>query len=148
MTQIHLNPEILNLLFTIVNTAVLPSWLLLAFAPRWTYTRRFVLLCGVLLMAVTYTVLFAANFSAVMGGGGMSLAGISAGFQNPEIALLGWVHYLSFDMFVGAWEVHDAQTHGVSHWIVVPCLLGTFMAGPVGLLLYMAMRFVRTKQIA
>ncbi len=56
--------------------------------------------------------------------------------------LAGWLHYLAFDLFVGAWEVRDASTHGVPHVLVVPCLLLTFLLGPIGLLAYHAVRLI------
>ncbi len=56
-------------------------------------------------------------------------------FENPYLLLAGWVHFLAFDLLVGAWEVRDARRVGITHLLVVPCLLLTFMAGPVGLLL-------------
>ena len=38
------------------------------------------------------------------------------------------------------WEVRDARSRGIHHWLVVPCLILTFLFGPAGWLLYMAMR--------
>ena len=74
-----------------------------------------------------------------------SLAGIYAAFGNPRTLLVAWVHYLVFDLFVGAWEARDAQRTGVPHWALVPCLFLTLMAGPMGLLAYLAIRWVRTR---
>lgn len=37
-----------------------------------------------------------------------SLAQISAMFSNPYVLAAGWIHYLAFDLFVGAWEVFDS----------------------------------------
>jgi hypothetical protein len=48
----------------------------------------------------------------------------------------GWVHYLAFDLFVGTWETRDAVARGISRWIVAPCLLLTFLFGPIGWLAY------------
>lgn len=56
--------------------------------------------------------------------------------------LAGWVHYLAFDLFVGTWEVQDAVKNSVSHLLVIPCLLLTFLFGPIGLLSYFAVRTV------
>jgi hypothetical protein len=78
----------------------------------------------------------------------MSLAGISAAFANPRTLLVGWVHYLVFDLFVGAWEARDAQRHGIPHLLLIPCLFLTFMAGPMGLLLYLAIRYARARTMA
>ncbi|MBM4382103.1 MAG: DUF4281 domain-containing protein [Deltaproteobacteria bacterium] len=137
-------------LFTLANASVMPAWLLLAVAPRWVWTQRLVhsLLYPVLLGAV-YTIGFlaAGAFSAVpeSEGGMGSLAAISAAFANPRTLLVGWVHYLCFDLFVGAWEARDAQRRGVPHWQLVPCLFLTLMAGPMGLLLYLGFRWMRAR---
>jgi hypothetical protein len=55
--------------------------------------------------------------------------------------LAGWIHYLAFDLLVGIWEVRDSHERGVPHWLVIPCLFFTFMLGPIGFLLYCAVRY-------
>jgi hypothetical protein len=75
-----------------------------------------------------------------------SLQGVTRLFQNPFALTAGWIHYLAFDMFVGAWELKDSQTHGISHWLMIPCLLFTFMFGPIGLILYFSVRWFATKK--
>ena len=128
-------------LFSIFSTLVLPGWLLLVVAPRWKWTAR--LICAVLvplLLALVYLYLVATQFGQSEGGFG-SLAAVSRLFQNPYNLLAGWIHYLAFDLFVGSWEVRDAQRVGLHHLLVVPCLVLTFLLGPVGLLLYFALRF-------
>ena len=137
-------------LFLIANASVLPAWGLLALAPRWLWTRRLVhsalypMLLGVA-YALGFFVALPGSDSASDGAGMGSLAGISAAFANPRTLLVGWVHYLVFDLFVGAWQARDAQQHGIPHWLLVPCLFLTLMAGPMGLLLYLAIRFARTR---
>ncbi|HEU6452531.1 MAG TPA: ABA4-like family protein, partial [Gemmatimonadaceae bacterium] len=70
-------------------------------------------------------------------------------FENPWALLAGWVHYLAFDLFVGGWEVRDAQRRGIPHLLVVPALVLTFLFGPGGLLLYLAIRsLVRRKAVS
>jgi hypothetical protein len=69
------------------------------------------------------------------------------GFSAPNIVVAGWIHYLIFDLFVGAWESRDAVRRGVPHWLVIPCLLGTLMFGPIGLLLYVTARFFSTRAL-
>ena len=65
-----------------------------------------------------------------------SLAGFITLFSVPELVLVGWIHYLAFDLFVGAWEVKDAQKEGIHHLVLIPSLLATLMAGPVRLVLF------------
>jgi hypothetical protein len=67
-------------------------------------------------------------------------------FTEPALLLAGWVHYLAFDLFVGAWELRDAQQRGVPHAAVIPCLVVTFMLGPIGLLAYFGLRAVAGKE--
>ena len=133
-------------LFSVCSTLVLPGWLLLVFLPRWKWTTR--LICAVLLplvLALVYLYLIVTHFGASEGGFG-SLAEVARLFQNPHNLLAGWIHYLAFDLFVGSWEVRDAQRVGVHHLLVVPCLILTFLFGPVGLLLYFALRFGLTRK--
>jgi len=51
------------------------------------------------------------------------------------------------DVFLGAWEVRDAQRLRVPHGYVIPCLFITFLAGPVGLLMYFAVRVMVVKRV-
>jgi len=140
-------------LFLLANYSVMPAWLLLAVAPRWAWTQRLVhsaLYPALLGVAYTAGHLLAGPSSRGAGENASvtSLAGISAAFANPRTLLVGWVHYLVFDLFVGAWEARDAQRHRVPHWLLVPCLLLTFLAGPMGLLLYLAIRTPRAHTTA
>ena len=127
-------------LFSLCGMLAAAGWLLLVFLPRWRWTAR--LVCPVvipLLIALLYLWLVATTFGRTQGGFG-SLADVSRLFQNPWALLAGWIHYLAFDLFVGSWEVRDSQRVGVRHLFVVPCLALTFLFGPVGLLLYFALR--------
>jgi hypothetical protein len=127
-------------LFSLCGMLVLPGWLLLVFLPRWKWTAR--LVCPVvipLILACVYLWLVATTFGRTPGGFG-SLAEVSQLFQNPRALLAGWIHYLAFDLFIGSWEVRDAQRVGLHHLLIVPCLVLTFLFGPVGLLLYFVLR--------
>jgi hypothetical protein len=138
------NPEAL---FSLASTLVLPGWLLLLLAPRWRFTAR--LVCAVVvpgLLALLYVALIAARWAGAEGGFS-SLEDVRRLFADPYLLLAGWVHYLAFDLFVGAWEVRDAQRLGIPHLLVVPCLVLTFLFGPAGLLLYGIVRAVRTRRI-
>lgn len=130
-------------LFSLANTLALPGWALLVLAPRWRGTQALVL-SGMwpLGLAALYAVFIARHYLGAHGGeGGFgSLAQVAALFQDPWALLAGWVHYLSFDLFVGAWEARDAQRRSVPHGALVPALALTFLFGPVGLLVYFGVR--------
>jgi apolipoprotein N-acyltransferase len=82
------------------------------------------------------------------GDGGMdSLANLKVSFQRDEVLILGWVHYLVFDLFIGSWISRDAQKNAFSHLAIVPVLILTLFAGPIGLLLYLLFRAIRLKKV-
>ncbi len=129
--------------FNLINASVLPAWALLVFAPNWRWTDRLVH-SGLWPVGLGLVYLFGL-FSSVAFGPDVAvdfttIEGVSAIFSHPLGVLTGWTHYLVFDLFAGMWEARDAKRRGVRHWLLVPCLLLTFVAGPAGLLLYFAVR--------
>ena len=133
-------PSFAESLFSIAGLVVLSGWALLIFLPWWRWSTG--LVPGVIIPVVIglfYGGLMATNLFGAEGGFG-SLADVDRLFQNPYLLLAGWVHYLAFDLFIGAWEVRDARRLGINHLLVVPCLLLTFMLGPIGLALYLGIR--------
>lgn len=133
----------LETMFSIAGALAALGWLLLIVLPRHRVAQ---LVAGTgipLLIAVLYLVLIARYFPDAKGGFG-SLADVSLLFSEPALLLASWVHYLAFDLFIGAWETRDAQTHNVPHLLVIPCLILTFMLGPIGLLGYFALRTWRS----
>jgi hypothetical protein len=95
-----------------------------------------------LLLSVAYAALVLSFWAGAPGGFG-SLAEVMALFTTPGVALAGWLHYLAFDLFVGAWIVRSARGEGVPHVFVIPCLLLTFLFGPAGFLAFHILRAAR-----
>lgn len=135
-----------DLAFSICNLGVLPAWLLLAVAPSWAWTERLVHAVWIpLVLGAVYLAAFATGPEPPEGGDFSSLGGVMLLFTSPVAVLAGWVHYLAFDLFVGAWEVRDARRRGIAHLFVVPCLVLTLMLGPLGLMAYLVLRLWRTR---
>ncbi len=132
-----------DLIFSISNMAIVPAWLLLVFLPRWKWTLSLITTAIVpFILAVLYGGLFASRLGSMPEAGGFgSLSALLVFFADPYLLTIGWVHYLAFDLFVGSWEVHDSQKLGISHLLVIPCLLCTFMLGPIGLGMYLLLRY-------
>lgn len=134
-------------IFSIANLIALLSWIVLLVAPRWILTRKVILSGAVpLLLSAAYLILIVVFFGKGDGGFG-SLPEVMKLFTNEWTALAGWIHYLAFDLLVGIWEVRDSQARGISHWFVIPCLILTFMLGPIGFLLYIILRFFLSKEV-
>lgn len=133
-------------IFEIFSSFVLLGWLALLLAPlrrdalvaaaRWVAA----ILCG------GYVAMLAAGLAGPGPPAGASfdtLAGVRLLLSTPMGLLAGWVHFLAFDLFIGSWQVADAPGANVPHWLVLPCLAFTFVAGPVGLLLYLLIKAAR-----
>lgn len=136
-------------IFSIANMWPLLFWLLLAFGPRTEMTARLVLFGGILPLAFAYTVLLPMIMMAAIDpvgpeGGSMDftqLSGVMALFDSKGGATIGWIHYLAFDLFVGLWVARNADQYGYARWVQVPILFFVLMAGPLGLTLYLFLRF-------
>lgn len=138
-----------DMLFLICNYGVIPAWLLLAFAPSWSWTQRIVHQAWIpMILGIVYLGVFVTSPEPAPGGGFSSLDGVVALFSNPHFVLVGWVHYLVFDLFIGAWEIRDARRLSVPHIFVVPCLFLTLLLGPVGLLAYLGLRMGLTRKVS
>lgn len=109
-------------------------------APVWA--DRIAGLVVPLLLSAGYAALMLAYWVDAPGGFG-SLPEVAALLSHPPMLLAGWVHFLAFDLFVGAWIVRTARAEGIAFAWVVPCLPVTLMFGPAGYLLFMAVRAAR-----
>jgi hypothetical protein len=133
--------------FRVCNLLASVSWLLLIILgwKRWVSG----LITGVivpLVLAVVYLALILSHWSEGQGSFN-TLSGVAALFKNQWLLLAGWVHYLAFDLFIGNWQVRDALRQKIPHWAVIPCLVLTFLFGPIGLLLYFVLRGVLRRRL-
>lgn len=134
-----------HLLYQVANTTAVVGWIALLFSP-FAY-RASIIIAGTiipLLFAVAYASLFLA-FWPDAEGGFASLSDVMVVFDDPRLVLVGWLHYLAFDLFVGSWEVKTAREENIPFLLVVPCLFLTFIFGPVGFLLFSIIRFTRSR---
>ena len=139
-----MNPEAL---FKLVNPLAMAGWLVLIFFGRRQWAARLVTGLAIpLLLAIIYSALILAHLGE-SNGNFNTFDGVAALFQNRWLLLAGWIHYLAFDLFVGSWEVRDAEAYRIPHLAVIPCLILTFLFGPVGLLAYCGLRFALRKAV-
>ena len=130
-------------IFQICKMMAIAGWLALLaspFLPK--LADRIAALVIPLLLAIAYAGLVLAFWSGAEGGFD-SLPNVMQLFTKPEIALAGWIHYLAFDLMIGAWEVRTARAERIPFLLVVPCLVLTFLFGPAGFLAFTALRAAR-----
>ena len=143
-------------IFTLTNVIAFAGWAMLAFLPRRPAVYSIILFGCVAMLCLAYTAMFIGLFGGLIDpvrvGGApppdltdYSPAGLRALFMSDGGIVLGWTHYLAFDLFVGLWIARDADAKGVGRWIQLPILFLTLMAGPIGLLIWLTVRERRVR---
>ena len=146
-------------IFNAANGWALLMWAVLVLAPRRPFPLTLVLFGGVGLLCLAYSAMFVALFGGfadpVRDAGlppanlsDLSLAGIKDLFRSEGGITLGWTHYLAFDLFAGLWIARDADDKGFSRLVQAPVLLLTFLAGPLGLFVWLTVRERRARRAA
>ena len=124
-----------DLLFSHAGTAAMAGWALLVLGPRrfgWVNAiPLWIIPAG---LSAVYAALIFSRFSG-MGGGFDSLESVAILMSDRWALLAGWVHYLAFDLFVGAVMAARMDRAGVGRLVQAPILLSTFMLGPLGFLI-------------
>ncbi len=131
--------------FNAVTILAAAGWIALILLPRWPALLSGVLYLGVGLLCLIYaTGLIGVLSGLIPNPGGAAdfttIAGARAIFASDAGFVIGWTHYLAFDLFVGVWIVRDGDAKRVSRWVQAPILFATFIAGPLGLLIWLMLR--------
>lgn len=123
--------------FSLGGTIAMTGWLVLILAPRrWAALNLIPAYILPAILSLGYSTLILIYFGGAEGGFD-SLAAVSTLFERPPLLLAGWVHFLAFDLFIGAWIARRADAVGLHRVLQAPILFTTFMLGPVGLLVYL-----------
>lgn len=137
------------LFFTFGNLAAMVGWLLLVVVPRWQLTRKVYFFGGIFagVIGLAYTLLL---FSSILTSGSLpdfsSINGVRTLMADDRALVAGWLHYLCFDLFVGSWQVQEAEKHRINRFLMILPLFFTFIAGPLGLLIFLVIRKLYLKQ--
>ncbi|MBL8655906.1 MAG: DUF4281 domain-containing protein [Altererythrobacter sp.] len=139
-----------DLVFAATNAVALAGWVALAVLPRREAVLGAVLWGGVGLLCAAYAAMFVGLTGGLVdparaGGGAAppfqySVDGLRAMFASRGAIVIGWTHFLAFDLFAGLWIARDADRRGVRRVVQLPFLFATIMAGPIGLLAWLGLR--------
>jgi len=133
--------------FSIANSTAMLMWALMIFLPKWKATR---FLIDYKVIPILLSIVYAIYIIQAIRIGGMmdfgSLSSVITLFTEENAVLAGWVHYLAFDLLVGMWILDKNKTYGIHHLLIVPCLLGAFMFGPIGFLFFIIIKSIKTKK--
>lgn len=122
-------------LFSLAGTAAMAGWAILILGPRRYRWLNAVPAWGIpLAISVLYAALALSRFSGT-GGGFDSLASVALLLSDDWALLAAWVHFLAFDLFVGAIMAARMDRVGVGRIVQSAILVSIFMLGPFGFLI-------------
>ena len=96
------------------------------------------------LVSASYLVLIVLFFGGADGGFD-TLENVQKLFTSPWAALAGWMHYLAFDLFMGARIARGMEEQGLPRWPLIILLPLTFLFGPIGYLAFEIIKAVRQR---
>jgi hypothetical protein len=134
----------LETVYSLSGATAMVGWLALAAAPLARMRLVIVARAVAAILCAAYIVQML-TITQPTGGNFSTLAGVTQLFTKPGNVMMGWTHYLAFDLFIGSWEIEDAPTRGVPHWLMIPILALTFFLGPIGLLTYLIIRVAKAR---
>jgi len=133
-----------ELLFSIAGLIAMSGWLTLLVSPALpVWSDRYAGALAPIVLSLIYAVL--AVMPSTGEGGFGSLEAVGQLFADPNALLAGWVHFLAFDLLIGAWICRTARAEDIRFWFVVPTLPLTFLYGPIGFLAFCGVRIVRAR---
>ena len=135
------------------NWGVIPFWLLLIFIPHHQVTNFLTqsIIIPLLLAAghayLSYIIYLEGNifegFELYSG-----LNGLYSMFANEALLLIFWLHFLAISLFAGSWIVRDSKRFLIPKIVIIPSLILTYFAGPIGLVIYWFFRIFFAKKIS
>ena len=131
---------LIDVLFWFSSLYILPFWLMMWFAPAHERTAALLRNEWVCLAppAAAYTLAVLPNLLdiLVLLGSDMPTPEIVVSlFDDREVILIGWLHYLAFDLFVGRWTWQRLMATNQPLYVSFPVLLLSMMVAPLGALL-------------
>ncbi len=144
----------IEMIYLWVNVGVIPFWLILLFFPQSKICGIFVTsIFPFLVLALLYVYLlyyfynsgynFIENFNLYFGF--FELRNL---FENEAFLILFWGHFISINLFCGAWITRDSQKLFISKYLIFFPIILTYFVGPMGLLIYWLIRIIYAKRIS
>ena len=152
--------EQINNFFTIemiylwLNLGVLPFWIVLFFFP-YSFMSKYLVrsIFPFMIFSFVYAYLlyyffisdfnFQNNFTLYL-----SIENLLDLFSEKGFLIMFWCHFLSINLFCGAWIVSDSIKLSISKFLTFLPLLITYFIGPLGLFIYWLIRIFFARRMS
>ncbi len=136
-----------DMFFTLLNILSTIGWILILIISRlWKAADKFLVCIIVVMLALAYSYF---NFGHIGEAGGIagfsSFEGVTQIFSNPWLIDAAWAHIVGVDLVIGMLIKNNAAKHGIHYGLVIIILLVTIVFAPLGFLLYLLVRWIKTR---
>jgi len=133
--------------FNLINIVSAIGWILILIISRfWKGADKFLVGIIVAMLAVAYSYFNFAHIGEAGGAAGFAtFEGVTKIFANPWLIDAAWAHIVGIDLVIGMLIKNNAAKYGIPYGVVVILLLVTIAFTPLGLLLYLLVRWMKTK---
>jgi len=134
--------EIEIVMFWISSIYIVPIWGLMWFAPRHEITKKIVgdLRISVLPLLIPYAILAIPTIPDIFATLGTEMPTpdlIIEFFQDDKVIILGWLHFLAFDVLAGRYIWNRMVSLDKPIFVSTPTLILGMMVAPLGFLIGM-----------
>lgn len=136
-----------EIMFSVVGLLSFIGWGALVFSPLRHVALILVARIISVILVLIYTYLLVSLWGHEPKVDFSTLEGVASGFSDMGHLLTGWIHFLALDLFIGAWQVERAKKIGIPHIVLLPCLILTFLVGPLGLFLFLMIQSIKMRSI-
>ena len=144
----------LEMIYLWLNIGIFPFWFVLFFFPKSKICKILAIsIFPFLIFCIIYCYLiyiffhdnfnFLTSFNLYLG-----IHELINLFSDTSFVILFWIHFLSINLFCGAWIVNDYQKISISKIIIFIPLVITYLMGPVGIVIYWIIKIFYTKRIS
>lgn len=133
-------------LFSAFNMLAMAGWIILAVGVALKHNWLRDAVAGTYIpiaISAAYLILIVFFFAGADGGFD-TLENVQKLFTSPWAALAGWIHYLAFDLFMGARIARGFAEQGLPRWPLILLLPLTFLFGPIG---YLAFEIIKAASL-
>tara|TARA_X000000368_G_C22500553_1_gene480431 strand:+ start:62 stop:535 length:474 start_codon:yes stop_codon:yes gene_type:complete len=141
-------------IYLCTNLGILPFWLMLLIIPNSKITQFFInsIILPLILSATYVYILYQSilideqilNVFKLY----LSLDNLYTVFATESFLLIFWLHFVSFNLFIGSWISRDGVKYNLPKSIVFFPLIMVYFTGPLGLVLYWIVRIFYAKRIS
>jgi len=134
-----------SIVFNLTTYGPGPLWLALWLAPRHRWTHRAIDL-AIILFCALYAGLLLPDLGEILPLiASPTLEKITSMLASPKAVALAWAHFVIGDLWVGRWIALDSNRLQFPQWARLPMLLTTLFFGPLGFIIYLFLRWLKTR---